>query len=200
MLIVNRIFIMVLLLSISGFIFSIIYLPLEKLAYKLTSARFMVLINTAALFSFVIPFYYIRSLYDGSGTIFANYATVIFRNSTLDEKVIAQIHIALNPFIKYINLIWLGGVVMFAAVNAVNYIRLINVVKHKCFIIESDVWTEAYENLKAEKDYGRVFIVGSSSINIPCTAGLINRYIIIPAYMINMFSTEEAEYILKHEI
>ena len=138
---------MILLLSISGFVFSIIYLPLEKIAYKLTSARFMVYINTAALFSFVIPFYYINSLYDGSEMTFANYKTVVVANSTYNETLIAEIHAVLGSFINYIDVIWLLGVIIFTLFNGVNYVRLINIVKKSSFAIESDVWSEAYENL-----------------------------------------------------
>ena len=200
MLTINRIFIMILLLSISGFVFSIIYLPLEKIAYKLTSARFMVYINTAALFSFVIPFYYINSLYDGSEMIFANYKTVVFANSTYNETLIAEIHAVLGSFINYIDVIWLLGVIIFTLFNGVNYVRLINIVKKNSFAIESDVWSEAYENLNRQNSLSNVFVVASNSIDIPCTVGLIKRYIVIPAFMINMFNVNEAEYILKHEL
>ena len=64
-LIINRIFVCVLLLSISGFISSTIYLILEKNLYKLTSAKFMVFANTVILLSFVIPFYYLVSIMHG---------------------------------------------------------------------------------------------------------------------------------------
>ena len=57
-LIINRAFVSVLLLSIGGFIASSIYLLSEKLIFRITSARFMVFINTVVLLSFVIPFYF----------------------------------------------------------------------------------------------------------------------------------------------
>ena len=65
-LIIERAFIVALLLSISGFVFCAIFLPFEKIAYKWTSARTMVYVNTVALFSFVTPLYFVISLRDGS--------------------------------------------------------------------------------------------------------------------------------------
>ena len=47
-LIIERAFIVALLLSISGFVFCAIFLPFEKIAYKWTSARTMVYVNTVA--------------------------------------------------------------------------------------------------------------------------------------------------------
>ena len=55
MMIIDRIFITVLLLSISGFVFCIVFFSLERYAFRLTSAKTMVSVNTTALFSFVIP-------------------------------------------------------------------------------------------------------------------------------------------------
>lgn len=65
-LMIERAFIVALLLSISGFVFCAIFLPFEKIAYKWTSARTMVYVNTVALFSFVTPLYFVISLRDGS--------------------------------------------------------------------------------------------------------------------------------------
>ena len=65
-LIIERAFIVALLLSISVFVFCAIFLPFEKIAYKWTSARTMVYVNTVALFSFVTPLYFVISLRDGS--------------------------------------------------------------------------------------------------------------------------------------
>ena len=45
-LMIERAFIVALLLSISGFVFCAIFLPFEKIAYKWTTARTMVYINT----------------------------------------------------------------------------------------------------------------------------------------------------------
>lgn len=89
-LIINRIFICVTLLSISGLVFSSIYLPLERFLYRMVSAKFMVFINTLALFSFVLPFYYIVSLLEGSETAFVDYDAVVFDGKTIYDNVVAD--------------------------------------------------------------------------------------------------------------
>ena len=63
-LMIERAFIVALLLSISGFVFCAIFLPFEKIAYKWTSAKTMLYVNTIALFSFVTPLYFVISIRD----------------------------------------------------------------------------------------------------------------------------------------
>ncbi|WP_394265933.1 hypothetical protein, partial [Anaerotignum sp.] len=115
-LIVNRIFICVLLLSISGFISSSIYLILEKNLYKLTSAKFMVFANTVVLFSFVIPFYYLVSIMDGSEGSFIDYDLIVFEGQNEYNNVIASAR-DIFPYIDYIDNIWFIGVLVFIAIK-----------------------------------------------------------------------------------
>ena len=198
MLIINRVFIMVLLLSISGLIFSAVYLPLEKIVYKLTSARFMVFINTVALFTFVIPFYYTTSLYDGSEAAFTNYNVIIFEDTVASDRIISSIHSYLGVAISYVDVIWLLGTIIFLTVSIVKYIKLIEIVKSS-FAIESDLWQKPFEKLKKTYKVDRIFIVVSNKMDTVCTVGLIDKHIIIPAYMLNIFDEKEAEFILRHE-
>ena len=198
MLIINRVFIMVLLLSISGLIFSAVYLPLEKIVYKLTSARFMVFINTVALFTFVIPFYYTTSLYDGSEAAFTNYNVIIFEDTVASDRIISSIHSYLGVAISYVDVIWLLGTIIFLTVNIVKYIKLIEIVKSS-FAIESDLWQKPFEKLKKTYKVDRIFIVVSNKMDTVCTVGLIDKHIIVPAYMLNIFDEKEAEFILRHE-
>ena len=100
-LIINRLFVCVFLLSISGFISSGIYLILEKYIFKLTSAKFMVFINTIVLLSFVIPFYYISSIIDGSESNFITYDLVVFEGQNLYSTIVIDVRDKF-PFIKYI--------------------------------------------------------------------------------------------------
>ena len=198
MLIINRVFIMVLLLSISGLIFSAVYLPLEKIVYKLTSARFMVFINTVALFTFVIPFYYTTSLYDGSEAAFTNYNVIIFEDTVASDRIISSIHSYLGVAISYVDVIWLLGTIIFLTVSIVKYIKLIEIVKSS-FAIESDLWQKPFEKLKKTYKVDRIFIVVSNKMDTVCTVGLIDKHIIVPAYMLNIFDEKEAEFILRHE-
>ena len=115
-LIINRAFIIVLLLSISGFVFSSIYLSLEKLAYRLTSAKFMVFINTMALFSFVVPLYYVGSIFDKSEMYFINYDVVVFSNNEIYNGTIFG-GIDYLELIGYADDIWLIGMTVFLLIN-----------------------------------------------------------------------------------
>lgn len=56
----------------------------------MVSAKFMVFINTLALFSFVLPFYYIVSLLEGSETAFVDYDAVVFDGKTIYDNVVAD--------------------------------------------------------------------------------------------------------------
>ena len=190
---------MVLLLSISGFIFSLLYLLFEKLLYKLTSAKFMVIINTIALMSFVIPFYHIHSVYDKSSFDFANYSVVVFEKGSESDRIITNIHYLFENFIQYIDVFWLIGMMIFLLINSVNYIRLIQSIKQKSFSIESDVWINHFETLKCEFQLKEVYLVANTTTGTPCTIGFFKKYIIIPTTMINLFDEEEIHFILKHE-
>ena len=190
---------MVLLLSISGFIFSLLYLLFEKLLYQLTSAKFMVIINTIALLSFVIPFYHIHSVYDKSSFDFANYSVVVFENGNKSDRAIANIHHMFDNFIQYIDVLWLIGVVIFLLINIVNYIRLIRSIKQKSFSIENDTWIHHFKALECKTQLKKVYLVANTTISTPCTVGFLKKYIIIPAAMINLFDEEEIQFILKHE-
>ena len=196
---INRIFIMVLLLSISGFVFSFIYLLLEKWLYKLTSAKFMVMINTIALLSFVIPFYHIHSLYDKSSSYYADYSVVVFEKGSESDRIITNIHYLFENFIQYIDVFWLIGMMIFLLINSVNYIRLIQSIKQKSFSIESDIWINHFETLKCEFQLKEVYLVANTTTGTPCTIGFFKKYIIIPTTMINLFDEEEIHFILKHE-
>ena len=146
-LIINRLFVCVFLLSISGFISSGIYLILEKYIFKLTSAKFMVFINTIVLLSFVIPFYYISSIIDGSESNFITYDLVVFEGQNLYSTIVIDVRDKF-PFIKYIDSIWFIGVIIFITIKTIMYLYVKARVKRTSFVIQSEAWTTAFENIK----------------------------------------------------
>lgn len=197
-LIINRIFICVTLLSISGLVFSSIYLPLERFLYRMVSAKFMVFINTLALFSFVLPFYYIVSLLEGSETAFVDYDAVVFDGKTIYDNVVADA-LTTFDFIKYIDTIWLIGAMIFLSVKVVMYISVITKVKYKSFVIKSDRWITAFDKLENKYSKKHILLLGSNYAGTPFTTGVVQQYIIIPAMMINSLDDEEIDFILRHE-
>ena len=197
-LIVNRIFICVLLLSISGFISSSIYLILEKNLYKLTSAKFMVFTNTVVLFSFVIPFYYLVSIMDGSEGSFIDYDLIVFEGQNEYNNVVASAR-DIFPYIDYIDNIWFIGVLVFIAMKILMYLYTVTRIKRKSFVIQSDVWASAFEKIMGKYTTQNVLLMGDSETTSPFTVGILHKYIVIPAIMINALDEEEIEFVLSHE-
>lgn len=197
-LIVNRIFICVLLLSISGFISSSIYLILEKNLYKLTSAKFMVFTNTVVLFSFVIPFYYLVSIMDGSEESFIDYDLIVFEGQSEYNNVVASAR-DIFPYIDYIDNIWFIGVLVFIAMKILMYLYTVTRIKRTSFIIQSDVWASAFEKIMGKYTTQNVLLMGNSETTSPFTVGILHKYIVIPAIMINALDEEEIEFVLSHE-
>lgn len=197
-LIINRIFVCVLLLSISGFISSTIYLILEKNLYKLTSAKFMVFANTVILLSFVIPFYYLVSIKDGSEGSFIDYDLVIFEGQNTYNSVVASVRDIL-PHIQHIDNIWFIGVLVFIAMKILMYLYTVTRIKRKSFMIQSDVWASAFEKIMGKYTTHNVLLMGNSETTSPFTVGILHKYIVIPAIMINALDEEEIEFVLSHE-
>ena len=197
-LIVNRVFICVLLLSISGFISSSIYLILEKNLYKLTSAKFMVFANTVVLFSFVIPFYYLVSIMDGSEESFIDYDLIVFEGQNEYNNVVASAR-EIFPYIDYIDNIWFIGVLVFIAMKILMYLYTVTRIKRTSFVIQSDVWASAFEKIMGKYTTQNVLLMGNSETTSPFTVGILHKYIVIPAIMINALDEEEIEFVLSHE-
>ena len=194
---IDRAFIAVLLLSISGFIFCAVYLPLENLAYRHTSAKTMVTMNTIALFSFVFPLYLVVSFADGSESTFRAYDTLILSNADRYESFV--INMRNLDFTKYLGDLWFLGAICTLFYRTRKYFRSLFQLASNKFGLENSVWSAIFEKIKQEKNVHNVFLVGSCQVTTPCTFGLRKRYIAIPAIMINSFEEDEIELILQHE-
>ena len=194
---IDRAFITVLLLSISGFVFCAVYMPLENLAYRYTSAKTMVTVNTIALFSFVLPLYLVTSFADGSEAAFRTYDTLILDNSGGYESFVIAVR-GLN-ITEHLSDLWFLGVVCTLLYRSGKYFcSLYHLISNK-FEIDDGLWAVEFEKLKQEKKVHHVFLIGSYRLTTPCTFGLRKRYIAIPAAMINSFERDEVELILQHE-
>lgn len=196
---IDRIFITVLLLSISGFVFCTVFFPLEKYAYRLTTAKTMVFVNTVALFSFVIPFYFIVSLFDRSEDYFGGYRTLVFEDVSNYEGVVGAIREM--GIIEHFSSIWLLGAIFFFIKFVCKYIFLLHKVRaNKFYMKDDDTWAKIFNSLKDEKNVQGVKLVFCYAIFTPCSVGIRDRYIVIPASMMNAFNEEEMEFILEHEL
>lgn len=196
---IDRIFIAVLLLSISGFVFCTVFFPLEKYAYRLTTAKTMVFVNTVALFSFVIPFYLMVSLFDKSENYFEDYRTLVFEDVSNYEGVVGAIREM--GIVEHLSSIWLLGAIYFFIKFICKYIFLLHKVRANKFCMkDDDTWVKIFNRLKDEKNVQDVKLVFCYAIFTPCSVGIRDRYIVIPASMMNAFDEEEMEFILEHEL
>ena len=66
-------------------------------------------------------------------------------------------------------------------------------------MLQSDVWTSAFEKIKEKYTTQNILLVGSHEITSPFTIGILHKYIVIPAMMINALDEEEIEFVLRHE-
>lgn len=196
-LMIERAFIVALLLSISGFVFCAIFLPFEKIAYKWTSARTMVYVNTIALFSFVTPLYFVVSLRDGSEKAFIQSDLLIHQDISRYDGFIYNVREQIH--MEYLGTIWLIGVIGFFVYYVWKYASLLYAVKKSMFYVQDDLWHETFCKIKDSNQVSNVSLIGCCNISTPCTIGIRKRYIVIPAYMIAFFDEEEIGFILEHE-
>ena len=199
-LILNRIFICVLMLSINGLIFSSIYLILEKILYKATSARFMMFMNIFALFSFVLPIFYIVSIFEGTEiVVFQGWSVTIIDGASLFDTFAAHIHRTYD-FIKYADDVWFIGVVIFLVIKTISYIMAVKKIKAVSFPLENRRWLTIFENIKNANISENIELLESSCMGIPFTTGINKKIIVIPSVIIEVFDDEEIEFILRHEL
>ena len=196
-LMIERAFIVALLLSISGFVFCAIFLPFEKIAYKWTSAKTMVYVNTIALFSFVTPLYFVISIRDGSEKAFIESDLLIYQDISKYNGFVYDVREQIH--MEYLGIIWLIGVVAFFIYFVCRYISLLYTVKKSMFYVQDDLWHEKFCKIKNSNRVSNVSLIGCCNISTPCTIGVRKRYIVIPAYMIAFFDEEEVGFILEHE-
>ena len=196
-LIIERAFIMALLMSISGFVFCAIFLPFEQFARKLVSPKAMVNASTVALLSFVIPFYFAISIKDGTEAALINGELLVFQDAGGYDSFVCNVREHFR--MEYLGFIWLIGIFVILLHYLWKYLRLRNVVKNQSFYICDDFWSVKFSEIKNEKKVSDVFLVGCCGISTPCTVGIRKKYIVIPSYMINAFDEKEVEFILQHE-
>lgn len=194
---IERVFIMSLLMSISGFVFCAIFIPFEKFACKLIPSRTMVSINTLAVLSFVIPLYFIISIKDGSEYALTHYNLLVYQDVGGYDNFVCNVREHVN--VRYLKMIWFVGALILLFYYLLKYLCLLHKVRKEAFCICDDFWSVKFHEIKNQKHISNVYLVGCCSISTPCTVGVRNRYIVIPSYMINAFDEEEIEFILDHE-
>lgn len=197
-LMIERSFIMVLLLSISGLVFCAMFLPLERYADRLASAKTLAALHTASLISFLLPFYFVASIWDRSEYLLRNYTLLVFEDQSIYEYMVARIRE--QGWIQYVPYVWFAGMLVFSAVCIGRYFCFRRNIKRNQFPLTEQSWKVPFEILKKEKGISDIALIGCYSIPIPCTVGIRKKYIMIPAEMIGLFDTEEILFLLQHEM
>ena len=150
------------------------------------------------MFSFVIPFYYLVSIMDGSEGSFIEYDLIVFEGQNAYNNVVAGVR-DIFPHIEYIDDIWFIGVLIFIAMKILMYLYTVARIKRTSFIIQSDVWASAFEKIRGNYTTQNVLLMGSNETTSPFTVGILHKYIVIPAILINALDEEEIEFVLSHE-
>lgn len=158
----------------------------------------MVFANTVILLSFVIPFYYLVSIMDGSESSFIGYDLVVFEGQNAYNNVVASVR-DIRPHIEYIDNIWFVGVLIFIVMKIVMYLYTVTRIKRTSFMLQSDIWASTFQKIKEKYTTQNVLLVGSHETTSPFTVGILHQYIVIPAIMINALDEEEIEFVLSHE-
>lgn len=197
---VNRIFVSVLMLSIAGGFVSMIFKFGEYWFYKLTSAKFMVWLNTAVLFTFVIPFYKILSWRDGTAYSFAHWQLLILVEEGTPKEAFYSGMESLNIVFLFTS-VWAIGVVLYLFIQGILFFRFMKIIEQNHFLIIHEQWLKVWDKLYKKELYPKeIKLIASTLFDEPCTTGIRQKYIIIPAKLLNDISSEDIEFLLSHEL
>ena len=196
---INWAFITVLLLSITGGVTSMFFIAFERHIYRLTSSKFLVNLHIVVLLTFVVPFYKLLSVKDGSEFIFSTYDTVVFVKGSFKDVLYNELNIL--GIVGNVDIIWGIGVIVFLFISVLLYLKLQYDIQKRSFHISSDIWEVALETTcKKMEVYEEIYLLGNTTIKHPCTTGLKKKCIIIPTNVIENLSIEEIKMVLHHEL
>ena len=135
---------------------------------------------------------------DGSEGSFIEYDLIVFEGQNAYNNVVAGVR-DIFPHIEYIDDIWFIGVLIFIAMKILMYLYTVTRIKRTSFIIQSDVWASAFEKIRGNYTTQNVLLMGSNETTSPFTVGILHKYIVIPAILINALDEEEIEFVLSYE-
>lgn len=201
MTIINRIFMSVILLSVAGSVVGSIFLATQNLIYKHTSANFVITINKIAMLCFVIPFFAVWGIYDGSIKDFAQYDPLILvGQGTIKDAVRTAMDII--HFADVISIVWFVGLILYLLVQLIIYLRFKFMVIQHCERIEDGIWHNEFNKIKKKKGVykGGIKLLQCPNVYQPCVAGIFKSAILIPVHLADKLSRNEIEIVLSHEL
>jgi beta-lactamase regulating signal transducer with metallopeptidase domain len=109
-------------------------------------------------------------------------------------------HLAIQPWLPLVVLLWLAGVMVGAArlMGGWVYLRRLRT-RWTCEV--GDAWTALFDRLVREVGIARgVRLLGSTRIDVPAVAGALKPVILVPAALLSGLSPADVELILAHEL
>ena len=198
--VINRIFQITIMISISGSITALILYIFKNFIFRHTSAGFTSVIYKAAMISFILPLFFFKDV-DSFIVQFIKYSPlVIVKGGSPEEKFYRML--INSGFAKIVTIIWFAGLMAYLAVKLAAYIRLRRCIKNECYINKDREWNITLERLCEKLD------IKTKGINLmyckylcqPCVTGIYKHYILIPEYLRGTLSEKEIEIILTHEL
>jgi len=195
----NKIFMIVLLISITGSVVSIIFMLSENIIHQFTSAKFITLLNIFTIGTFLIPFYEIFSTVNKNGYLFSNFTYVKFIEK---ENIKDSVYLAIknSSIAGVIIIIWILGMVLYLLIYIMQYKLLMKEIFKKYFMIDNEVWLNTWQLIcNDNKCLENVKLIVSERIDEPCTIGVFKKYIVIPPNILDKLNKDEIQFILEHE-
>lgn len=197
---INRILISVLQLSIAGSITCFIFLLLRSWICRYTAANFVVKVYTIVLLSFIIPIFYLCEIYDNTYEIFSQgYALIMVEKSSIEEIFY---HIIKNKlFINVLQILWLIGIFFYFFCVCYRFLKLKKDLKYHSFSIYGVTkWNQILNEICEKENIKKISLFATTYLSQPCTTGIFQNTIFIPAVMLNQCNTEEIRMVLQHEV
>ena len=198
--VINRIFQITIMISISGSITALMLYIFKNFIFRHTSAGFTSVIYKAAMISFILPLCFFKNVGNFIDQFIIYRPLVIVKGGSYEEKFYRML---INiGFAKIVTIIRFAGLMAYLAVKLAAYVRLRKCIKNECYINKDREWNMPLERLFEKLD------IKTKGINLmyckylcqPCVTGIYKRYILIPEYMRGTLSEKEIEIILTHEL
>lgn len=191
-------FITILQLSVAGGAAGILFLYVERWLYGKIPSKYIVWLNTLVLLTFIIPFFSIPMMRDGSYDSFYSDTLIVMTGKTeIQEKFYDMI--SQKDISNQIIAVWLIGMVLYFVYEISYYTYTIKTIKRGIFLSET-IWQRVLDEVQQELNVTKkISIHGKIDAAQPCTIGIFKHYILIPSVLINQLNETEIRAILRHE-
>ena len=197
---INKILISVLQLSIAGSITYFIFLLGKLWIFCNITANFMGKVYTILVISFIIPIFYLWGVYDNSYEVFSQgNGLIMIEKNSLEESFY---YIMKNKlFINVVPIFWLTGMFFYLFYASYCFFKLKKDLKCNSFSIYGMTeWQKILNEICEKENIKKISLLATTYTSQPCTTGVFQNTIFIPAVILNQCSTEEIRMILRHEV